>query len=452
MRPSFSSLLYKFNSTKWLAFPLHRKYCVNNVVTNNGTRNKSIHRNFNYMMNPLEEIMNTVPPESEALSPDDTLNIWRQLGDASRAISSSSTASFNIVEHTNFAILRRAMKVSMPYFKTTDQFDILKAIQTLSVPTNDDVYDTILSSLLDNVYSMSLNDIMVMDSFFVSKQTNPLARELHHTLIDRFNAKTSQFPVEFNYFVKVRRMLQFIGRNRQKIIDEAFENIRNCAIKREIDIFTANESMKIIITLSHFGDKCEYFQPVLDKAFDVWSTSNVTIRMVETVLTFLNKRIQTLNRLYRDTRLIEKCARVVIENGDLEKCFIIQQQFNRLEFSSKQLIDFLLRNLSDTAVKENFVRNSMKICIACDVANYRPPLFEDLLPTLATMNFHQQLDIRLNWPKFALRLNSLGIYHEPLIQEILKRRSYFESFDKSSMQDLENLHMNKLVNAAPLCN
>lgn len=120
------------------------------------------------------------------------------------------------------------------------------------------------------------------------------------------------------------------------------------------------------------------------------------------------------------------------------------------EFASKQLIDFLLENVKDPIVKENFIQNCISICIACDVANHRPPLFEDFLrPTLATMNFHQQLDLRLNWPKFALRLNNVGIYDKQLIQAILRERQHFKRIDHvSSIEELEILQMEKLVNAS----
>lgn len=103
-------------------------------------------------------------------------------------------------------------------------------------------------------------------------------------------------------------------------------------------------------------------------------------------------------------------------------------------------------------MQENFIRNCISICIACDLANHRPPLFEDFLrPTLATMNFHQQFDIRLNWPKFALRLNSVGIYHKPLIQAILRDRQHFKQIDVSSIEELEILQMEKLLNASLRC-
>lgn len=300
-------------------------------MTNYGIKSKNITRQFHNVSNPLEEMMNTVPPESEALSPNDTLNIFRRLSETSQTLSSSSAPSFNIIEHEKFEILRRATKVSMLYLKSIDKFDILKAIETLSVPVDDEVYDTVLSSLLDNVYNMSLDDIMIIDTFLVSKQSNPLARELHRNLIDRFNTKTSQLPIEFNYFNKMRRMLMFIQRNRYQIIDEVFVNIEDYAKKNQIDIFTAKEAMDIIITLSNFNDKCEYFRPILEKAFNIWSTNEVSVEMVHDVLRLLNKRISTMNYgLYKATRFIEKCARVTIESGDLKECFAIQKLLNRL--------------------------------------------------------------------------------------------------------------------------
>lgn len=60
------------------------------------------------------------------------------------------------------------------------------------------------------------------------------------------------------------------------------------------------------------------------------------------------------------------------------------------------------------------------------------------------MNFHQQLDFNLNWPKFALTLLNLGIRHQPLITEILKRRSQFRTYH--GFDALECLEMEKIIN------
>lgn len=62
------------------------------------------------------------------------------------------------------------------------------------------------------------------------------------------------------------------------------------------------------------------------------------------------------------------------------------------------------------------------------------------------MNFHQQFDIKLNWPKFALSLKRLGIEHKLLITEILEQRSRFK-FTANSIQELETLEFEKLTNA-----
>lgn len=108
----------------------------------------------------------------------------------------------------------------------------------------------------------------------------------------------------------------------------------------------------------------------------------------------------------------------------------------------------MIEYLKDEKYHTNFVHNCASICIACDIGNYKPPLFDEYLyPILNQMNFHQQFDIRLNWPKFALRLNRLGVYHKPLITEIFKQKSQFESIDLDSIADLEALQLGKLVNA-----
>lgn len=60
------------------------------------------------------------------------------------------------------------------------------------------------------------------------------------------------------------------------------------------------------------------------------------------------------------------------------------------------------------------------------------------------MNFHQQFDLRLNWPTFALRLQNLGIHHRPLINEILKRRDQFQSYENFDI--LEWSEMERLLN------
>lgn len=279
----------------------------------------------------MKRILDTLPPESEALSPTDTLNIFRNLSETLRKLPQSPIKSYNVADHQNFAVLRQAMKVSIPYLRSNEKLDVLNAIQTLSVPVDDDVFNAVLSSLLENVYNMSLNDIMILDQVLISRQKNRLAMELHRNLIDRFNAKTSQIPIDFSYFMKTRRMLQFIERNRNEIIDEVFCNIGKCAAQQPIDILAAYEAMDVIITLGSFGNRCEYFKPVLNKAFDVWCTTEITIQMAEIVLTLLIRRKAYLNYdLYKDPRLIETCAQVAIANGDIKKCFSILRQLNRL--------------------------------------------------------------------------------------------------------------------------
>lgn len=315
--------------------------------TNNDTTSQT--NSFDKVeQNPLEKILNTVPPESEALSPSDTLNIFRNLSETLKKRPQISPATYNVIDHRNFAILRQAMKVSMPYFRPNEKLDVLNAIQTLSIPVDDDVFNAVLSSLLENVFNMSLNEVMILDQVLISRQKNRLALELHRNLIDRFNTRTSQLPIGFSYFMRTRRMLQFIERNRDEIIDEVFVNMNKCAAKKQqIDILTAYEAMDIIITLSSFGDKCEYFRTVLDKAFDIWCTSEVTIQMAEIVITFLVRRKPILNhRLFNDPRFIETCAQVAIANGDIAKCFLILRHLNRLVSQCSIQIKFNELNFS----------------------------------------------------------------------------------------------------------
>lgn len=104
--------------------------------------------------------------------------------------------------------------------------------------------------------------------------------------------------------------------------------------------------------------------------------------------------------------------------------------------------------MKEEKTRTHFVENCITICIACDIGNHRSTLFEDFLfPQLASMNFHQQFDMKLNWPKFALRLHRLGVCHKPLIDEILRRKSHFETTDAVSYAELEALQMEMLVNA-----
>lgn len=308
------------------------------IRNGNGNENTTNQRhNGNYVgRDHLEAIMNTIPPESDALSPMDTLNIIRNLSEKSQK--SSTTLSFNIVQHKNFAILRQAMKISLQYFNSKDKFSALRSIQSLSIPADDDIFTSILSSLHENVYNLSLNEIMLFDAILSSSQNNnnQLVDELRKSLIERFNVKMSQLPIDLCYFIKVRRMMQFIDRNRNKIINEVFVNIRECAANAEIDIFTPYEAMDVIIRLSNFGNDCEYFEKVLEKAFNVWHTGEVTVEMVEIMLTLLVNRKSTLDYgLYKDARLIEKCSKVAIDSCNMEKCFNFQRQFNRLVSGSK---------------------------------------------------------------------------------------------------------------------
>lgn len=118
------------------------------------------------------------------------------------------------------------------------------------------------------------------------------------------------------------------------------------------------------------------------------------------------------------------------------------------ELNSKRFIDFLLNNLKNENSNETteFLQKCITVCIACQIGNYKPNLFEEYLaPTLANMNFHQQFDIKINWPKFALQLHHLGIYHKTLINAILQQKTVFQSVDKRGVAALEIIEMEKIL-------
>lgn len=284
----------------------------------------------------LKEILDTVPPESEALSPLDTLNIFRSLREIARKpyqhTYQRSISPYNVTDHKNFHILCQALKVSMPYLEMNGKLDILSAIGNLSVPIDSEIFNTVLLSFHDNLFSMSLNEIMMLDQVLYSSRKSQMIDNLRTSLVNHFNMKSSKLQIEFNYFMKMRRMLQFIRRNQYEIVDEVFDNIGHCAAKQNVDILTANEAMDTIILLSTHGNRSEYVWPILNKAFDVWCNSEIDMRMVEILLRILVRRKRNgidVNR-YKDPRFIDTCAQTAITNGDIEKCFLILQYLNQL--------------------------------------------------------------------------------------------------------------------------
>lgn len=281
---------------------------------------------------PLDAILDTVPPESAALSPSDTLNIFRSLNEVTRKLSERPDSSYNVTNHKSFGTLCQALEISMPYIEINGRLDILTAIKNLCVPVDSKIYSAVLMSFHENLFSMSLNEIMILDRILSSCQKYQMTDDLHRSLIDQFNLKSSKHKIEFNYFMKMRRMLQFIERNRHEIIEEVFENLEICAANQDVHILTAHEAMDTIILLSSFGNRSENVWPILNKAFDVWCNSEVTMRMVEIVLKILVRRNSSGNDVsrYNDRRFIETCARTAIANDDVEKCFLILRYLNQL--------------------------------------------------------------------------------------------------------------------------
>lgn len=280
----------------------------------------------------LDDILDTVPPESAALSPSDTLNIFRSLGEVTRKQSKQPDSSYNVTNHKNFGILCQALKISMPYIEMNARIDIFNAIQNLCVPIDSEVYSSVLTSFHENLFSMSLNEIMILDRVLWASHKTQMVDNLHRSLVDQFNLKSSKHKIEFNYFMKMRRMLQFIERNRYEIIEEVFENFEKCAAKQNVDILTAREAMDTIILLSSFEKRSEKVWPILNKAFDVWCNSEVTIQLAEITLRILSRRNRSGNDVsrYKDPRFIETCARTAIANDDVEKCFLILWYLNQL--------------------------------------------------------------------------------------------------------------------------
>lgn len=281
--------------------------------------------------NALDEIMKTLPPEAGALSPGDTLNIFRMMNKSFKLNVSGIT--FKLSEHQNFAILQQAAQASIPYYKAGEIIDMLRTIISLNVPLEDRLSTLMISTLRKKTYDMSLSEIMLLDSFLRingTQKTN-LALALKQDLIQRFNLLTCKTRVNFTYFDYMRRMIRFVHLNWRHIHEQVLENMSRNASEQNVDINTGDEAMKIIMELSRSPDSCKYFRPILEKAFNVWKTDNVSIEMVQKLLPVL---VQWKSRidcdLFNDERFVGTCAQKVMESCDYDLCFSTQVQFNQL--------------------------------------------------------------------------------------------------------------------------
>lgn len=303
---------------------------LNTLTRANHELNNDLEENAD-VNNALEQIMKTVPPESGALSPGDTINIFRMMNKTFKLNVKGIT--FKLNEHENFPILRQAAQASIPYYKAGEIIDMLKTILSLNVPLEDGLSNLMISTLRTQTYDMSLNEIMLLDSFLRinGTQKTALAQALQRDLIQRFNLLTSRTRVNFTYFEYMRRMIRFVHLNWQHIDKQVLENMSRNASKQNVDINTAEEAMKIIMELSRSPDGCEYFKEILEKAFDVWKISDVSIEMIQKVLHVLVQwKSRVDSDLFNDKRFVGTCAQKVMESSDLNLCFSIQVQFNQL--------------------------------------------------------------------------------------------------------------------------
>lgn len=281
--------------------------------------------------NALDEIMKTVPPEAGALSPGDTLNIFRMMNKSFNLNVSGIT--FKLSEHQKFPILQQAAQASIPYYKAGEIIDMLKTILSLNVPLEDRLSILMISTLRRKTYDMSVNEIMLLDTFLRinGTQKTVLALGLQQDLIQRFNLLTSKTRVNFNYFDYMRRMIRFVHLNWRHIHKQVLENMSRNASEGNVDINTGDEAMKIIMELARSPDGCKYFRPILEKAFNVWNKDNVSIEMVQKVLAVLVQwKSRVDSDLFNDKRFVGKCAQKVMASCDYDLCFSIQVQFNQL--------------------------------------------------------------------------------------------------------------------------
>lgn len=284
----------------------------------------------------LSAIFDSIPPESDALSPIDALCIFRQFNTKYGKASTVLTAA-NVLNHPNFPILRNAMKSSLPYLKMDEIKEVLLTIYLLRI-SKDELTDAVIESLIEHTNIMSIRQITQFNSMLKSKknsclQANKLSARFQECLVKRFNTEISHSPMKFNYFYKTRHILRFIGTNLHQISDETFRNIAVCAQVEAIDIITVQEAIEVIISISKLGLAAEYFEPLLQKAFNIFlAESNVTIGMVITVLRYCsNFKTNEIYRLLADNqRFTEKCVQVAIDTGDEQEMFKVLRGLNVL--------------------------------------------------------------------------------------------------------------------------
>lgn len=387
----------------------------------------------------LENVMDSLPPEPGALSPGDTLNVFRSLNRILPNINQRN--SFKLAEHQNFPVLRQAVQSSLPYVKIGEIIDVFKVLRALNVPLEHDLTISILSNFRSHSYDMSLHEIMLLDSFlrmYGVKKTN-LANALQRDLVSCFNLRTSRSRLNFSYFDHMRRMIRFINLNWRSVDVGVLVNISKNSTNQTIDISTAEEAMKILMELSRCPEKCKYYKAILEKAFAVWNSSEISIDMVEKLFQTLAVWRARVDKSFNDEQFIDKCVQKAIESNDIEKCFSILSNMNRLNFASYRFLEYLFDQLVEcNLLEENAIEKIIAISKGCDIASYMPN--SQIRAILLDIPFQDlvRADEKMNWPRFAVLLNNIGVYHQPLIDAILKDENQFH-YDNTNLNNLKKL-------------
>ncbi|XP_053697853.1 uncharacterized protein LOC128744700 [Sabethes cyaneus] len=335
-----------------------------------------------------------------------------------------------VLSHSRFAELCKALKYESRSFVMNDITESLKVLTYFGVRSNSEIMTILLNLLRYQINDVTLDHIVFLNFILKKLDQSPLIEALQLALPMLMQI---QLPYKMDHD-NVQQLVDLLGFVAQhKVSNRSVVNIVSALTLHGTNL-NSQHAAEILIALSDFG----YFEPIhnklLDNVFkalqkDLYQLSFKTIDFM--LMKIGEKNVEKFPAFYNEA-FIKKCSQFMVDKDvGILNALYFQKKLNKIAFLHVPLLDYIASKVDSLSIIP--YAGIITIVAAFSNANYRPSNWSQIHREIMRHSIIPNSSIP--WIRYSLELLSLDIFNDALLRQYLEPRALERGMARNTVVD-----------------
>ncbi|XP_055549663.1 uncharacterized protein LOC129732641 [Wyeomyia smithii] len=335
-----------------------------------------------------------------------------------------------VLGHSRFAELCRALKYESRSFGMNDITECLKILTYFGVHSNSEIMTILLNLLRYQINEVTLDHILFLDFVLKKMDQSPLIEALQLALPMLLQIQLP-YKMDHNNVQQLVDLLGFVAGH--KVSSRTMINIISALTLHGTNI-NSQHAAEILITMCELGYYELIHTKLLENIFivlekDLYQLSFKTIDFI--LMKISEKNLEKYPMFYNEA-FIKKCSQFMVDKDvGILNALYFQKKLNKIAFLHVPLLDYIASKVDNFSIVP--YAGIITIVAAFANANYRPPNWNQIQAEI--MQHSTISNPSIPWIRYNLELLSLEIFNDVLLRQYLEPRALEKSMARDTLVD-----------------